>query len=277
MPEGDTIHRTARTLHRALATRRVTGFEAADPRLTRVHDDEAVVGRTVERVASRGKHVLMTFSGDLVLRTHMRMSGSWHLYRPGERWQRARRHMRLLVETDAFVAVGFDVQDAEFLRSAEVERHAQLAGLGPDLLDPAFDAEQAAARIRARAADAIGEVLLDQRVIAGIGNVFKSEVLFAAAVHPRARVASLAPDDVARIVTTAARLLRRNVMDRTRTLAPAPGRRTTGSLHPDRGLWVYGRAGDPCRRCGTPIEMDKQGTDARLTYWCGACQRLRPR
>lgn len=272
MPEGDTIFRAARTLHRALATRIVTGFESVYPALTRVDVDTPLRGRQFESVSARGKHLLMAFSGDLVLRTHMRMHGSWHLYRPGEGWQRPRGDMRIVLSTDAFIAVGFSIPDAEFLDRGALVRQRQLAALGPDLLDPGFDRAEAVRRVRAHPDESIADVLLNQRVVAGIGNVFKSEILFAARIHPLAHVRDLADARIDRVLTIAVTQLRTNVTPRERTLAPAPGRRTTGSLHPAKGLWVYGRAGEPCRRCGTPITLQKDGRDARLTYWCAKCQ-----
>src|SRR6188768_2560500 len=178
MPEGDTIFRAARTLHKALGGQQVTRFESVFPGVNRIADDHPIVGRTVESVVSRGKHVLMAFSGDLILHTHMRMNGSWHIYRPGERWQRPRNQMRVLVATTDYVAVGFDVPVAELLTSRELARHTDFQRIGPDLADSSFDRDEAARRIRARGADPIHEVLLEQRVMSGIGNVLKSEVLF---------------------------------------------------------------------------------------------------
>ncbi len=273
MPEGDTIFRAARTLHRALAGQVVTRFESVLPALTRVDDDHPIAGRTIESVASRGKHLLMTFSGDLVLHTHMRMNGSWHLYRPAERWQRPRREMRVLVATDRVVAVGFNVPVAELLTPERLARHRDLRLIGPDLNDPAFDRAEAIRRIRAQGGRAIVDVLLDQRVVAGIGNVLKSEVLFVAGLYPFADTRDLGDDDLGRIVTVARDLMRANVSERMAALAPAVGRRTTRSLDPDVKLWVYGRSGRPCRRCGTPILARKTGDDRRLTCWCPRCQR----
>jgi endonuclease-8 len=272
MPEGDTIFRAAQTLHRALSGRVVTEFDAMFPALTRVNVDTPVVGRTIESVTARGKHSLMAFSGDLVLRTHMRMNGSWHIYRPGERWQRPARDMRVLVATEAFVAVGFNVPEAEFLTARTMERQRQLQRLGPDLLDPAFDRVEALRRMREHDTDPIGEVLLNQRVLAGIGNVFKSEILFMAGVPPFAATATLSMETLERIVDISVTQLGVNVVSRARSLAPAFGRRTTGSLHPAKGMWVYGRAGEPCRKCGEPVHLSKTGQDARLTYWCPRCQ-----
>ena len=140
MPEGDTIFRAARTLDRALARRTVTRFESVFPHLTHIDADRPLAGRTIERVSSRGKHLVIWFSGELVLRTHMRMHGTWHVYRPGERWRRPRHEMRIVIGTDAFEAVAFTVPVAEFGSAATLER--ELAGVGPDPLDAGFDARR---------------------------------------------------------------------------------------------------------------------------------------
>ena len=275
MPEGDTLFRAARTLDRALAGRVVLHFETVFPRLGRIDEDEPLTGRTIERVESRGKHLLIWFSGALVLRTHMRMNGSWHIYRPGERWQRSRHDMRIVIRTDTFDAVAFSVPIAEFVPARELERVPALSVLGPDPLSEAFDAEEAVARIRARADIAIAEVLLDQSAIAGIGNVFKSEVLFVGRVNPFARVVDLAEGDVERLVEVAVKLMRANVHEHaTEGIKTYAGfRRTTNRFDLSARLWVYGRTGKPCRRCGTPISRRKQGVHARSTYWCANCQR----
>jgi len=274
MPEGDTIFRSARTLHRALAGKTITRFETAYAQLSVVDDQSAIVGRRVEQVESRGKHLLMWLSGDLVLRTHMRMSGSWHIYRPGERWQLASSHMRILIATADFVAVAFDVPDAEFLSPAALKRSRAIAALGPDLLDDAFDVEAAVARLRAQATREIGVALLDQRVMAGIGNIFKSEILFVSGVHPFAHVERLDDETLRNIVTTARRLLQANVTPTSGAGITTFGgmRRTTGDVDPAARVWVSQRRGLPCRRCGAPIERRLQGEDARATYWCPACQ-----
>src|SRR5258706_12127803 len=163
MPEGDTIFRAAQALQRALAGHRVIRFESVFPALTRIDTDHPIAGRTIESVTSRGKHLLMAFSGDLVLHTHMRMNGSWHVYRPGERWQRARRDMRILVATEAIVAVAFTVPVAAFLTTRDLERHEQLRRLGPDLATEPSDRAEILRRIRTLGGDAIGDVLLHQR------------------------------------------------------------------------------------------------------------------
>ena len=277
MPEGDTIYRAARTLHRALAGKQVVRFESVFPHLTRVHEDHSINGRTVDAVRAVGKHVLMEFSGGLVLRTHMRMNGSWHIYRPGESWQRSRRSMRLLIATSDFVAVGFDIPVAEMIRSRDIGRHDQLRHLGPDLLAQEFDSEEAHRRIRARSGSQIADVLLNQRVLAGIGNVYKSEILFSCRVSPFAPVDTLSDAEIASLVATGRRFLQLNVAEhRLAAMTTYTGyRRTTRRSDPRERLWVYGRAGEPCRRCGTAISIRPQGREARLTYWCETCQPSR--
>jgi endonuclease-8 len=272
MPEGDTIYRTARTLQRALAGHVVARFESVLPALTRVAEDRPVVGRSVESVSSRGKHLLITLTGDLILHTHMRMNGSWHLYRPGERWQRPRDDMRLLIATDTFVAVGFNVPVAEWLSARDLARHRELALLGPDPLAAAFDPSEVLTRLRTLASTAIGDALLNQRAIAGVGNVLKSEILFVAGVHPFAPVASLDDAAVAQVIDVARELLTANVLEPSQALNAGFGRRTTRSMNPAAKLWVYSRGGKPCRRCGALIQARKTGLDARITFWCPRCQ-----
>ncbi|MGZ3445646.1 MAG: Fpg/Nei family DNA glycosylase [Myxococcaceae bacterium] len=276
MPEGDTIFRAARTLHRALAGKPVVRFETVLPQLSRVDDDAPIAGRTVERVRSVGKHLVVEFSGDLVLRTHMRMNGSWHVYRPGERWQRPRSAMRVVVETAEFQAVAFDVPVAEFRTGRALARDPAVARLGPDVLDPAFDEGEAVRRLRERGRLGIGDALLDQRALAGIGNVFKSEVCFAERVHPFTPVAALEDDVLLRLVRTARRFLGMNVLESSGAGMVTYGglRRTTHRGDPSARLGVYGRAGKPCRVCGDRIVVERRGLDARSTYFCPRCQGL---
>ena len=258
MPEGDTVFRTARTLQQALAGRTVTRFESVFPQLTSVDSRQPLSGRVIHRVTARGKHLFIWFSGDLILRTHMRMRGSWHIYRPGERWQRAASEMRIVVGTDSFEAIAFDVPVAEFLTGRDLERQPVVRELGPDPLGEDFDAAEAVRRIQARGDMEIADALLDQQAIAGIGNIYKSETLFACGVNPFTRVGKLPPEVIEKLVTTAMKLLRAAVSE------------STG-----RARWsVYGRGGEPCRRCGTRIAMRKQGPHARSTYWCERCQAV---
>jgi len=274
MPEGDTIFRTARTLHRALTGQRITRFETVLPHLARVDVDSPVVGRTVESVEASGKWLLVRFSSDLILLTHMLMSGSWHIYRPGERWQRARIHMRIVLHTEPILAVAFNVQVAEFHSATSLERRPGLSSLGPSLLASEFDGPEAVARLRAHPHLEIGTALMTQSLLAGVGNVYKSEVCFAAGVHPFRVVRSLSDAELTLLANTARQLLQANVADLANdSIVTYRGfRRTIGRSNPEERLWVYDRAGQACRRCATPVESYRQGPDARTTYWCPRCQ-----
>jgi len=184
MPEGDTIYRSARTLHKVLAGRVVTGFDTAYAHIDRVNVDTPLAGQTVEKCEARGKHILIYFSGGQILRTHMRMNGSWHVYRAGERWWRGPHAMRVRIDTAEWVAVAFDVPVAEFVTPKQLATTDPVAKLGPDLLGASFDRDEAVRRIVASGHRAIAMTLLDQRIVAGIGNIYKSEVLFMSGVHP---------------------------------------------------------------------------------------------
>jgi len=249
VPEGDSLHRIARTLQTALGGKTVTRFETVLPALARVDEDTPLRGRTIERVHAVGKHLFIEFSGGLALRTHLRMNGSWHIYRSGERWQQPRIDMRIVIATADWEAVGFNVPVAEFCKPETTVR------IGPDLLADEIDVDEAVRRIRARRHDSIGEALMDQQGVAGIGNIWKSETLFACRVSPFVAVEALEDAKLREIVMTARKLLQASV------------------ARTDRNRFaVYERRGQPCRRCGTPIETRKQGLGARVTYWCPRCQ-----
>jgi endonuclease-8 len=266
LPEGDTIYRAARTLHSAMAGQRVVRFETALAPLARVNDQTPIAGRNIERVVAAGKHLIFDFSGGLHLRTHMRMNGSWHIYKAGERWKRPRREMRVVIATADWQAVGFSIPVAEFLDDRTIRRQEDLRRIGPDLLADVFDAGEALRRMRARPAAEIADVLLNQRVVAGAGNVFKSEILFLAGINPFTAVGDLDDAAISRLLAIARKLLRYNVTH------GGSDRVTTGSIDRSKKLWVYGRGGEACRRCGTAIAYRKQGPDARGTYWCERCQ-----
>lgn len=277
MPEGDTLFRTARSLGRALKGEPITGFRSVLPRLTSFHENGPITGRTVTDVESRGKWLLIHFSGGATLVTHLLMSGSWHIYRPGERWQMPARHMRIVLENARFHAIAFRVPVAEMHTAESLARHPRIPQPAFDLLNPAFEPDAAAARIAQCAEEEVADVLLHQHVLAGVGNEFKSEICFVCGVHPFARVRDLSADQIAQLVATSHKLLRANVMeDSGETIVTFPGlhRRTTHASDPRESVWVYGRAGEPCRRCGTAIEQRKQGPDARITFWCPICQPM---
>lgn len=278
MPEGDTIFRAARTLNQALGGQVVTGFETQLPKLARVDFDSGVVGRTVGKVEARGKWTLMHFSGDLILLTHMLMSGSWHIYRPGEAWQRPTIDMRVIVKTEKIWAVAFNVPIAEFHTADTLRRRDGFKRLGHEVLAADFDASKAAESFSAYGDLEIGVALLTQSILAGLGNVFKSEVCFACGINPFRQVRDLKVEEVKCLVETSRKFLLANVSEASKDqIVTYTGmRRTTGSSNGEESLWVYGRRGKPCRRCGQWIQSHKQGLDARTTFWCPQCQPTKP-
>jgi endonuclease-8 len=268
LPEGDTIYRTAEVLREALVGGRVTAARAqARPGLRRVPDLSRLIGAEVTSVEPRGKHLLIGFSNGLTLRSHLRMTGSWHRYRLGEPWRHPSNRASAILETDRSVAVAFDTPVVELMTDADRRRSRPLTQLGPDLLGEEFDMGEAVRRLRERDGDQLGNALLDQRAVAGIGNVMKSEVAFIERLDPWAAVGTLADDELRGALQTARRLLHSNVRGGARV--------TTGVRGRGRELWVYGRAGRPCRRCGERIKTRRQGELARSTYWCSRCQPSR--
>jgi endonuclease-8 len=278
MPEGDTIFRAARTLNQALGGQVVTGFETQLPKLARVDFDSGVVGRTIEKVDAHGKWMLMHFSGDLVLLTHMLMSGSWHIYRPGEAWQRRASDMRIVVKTEKIWAVAFNVPIAEFHTADTLRRREGFKSLGHEVLAAQFDVSKAADSLRAHGDLEVGVALLMQSILAGLGNVFKSEVCFACGINPFRHVGDLKVEEVKSLVETSRKFLLANVSEASKDqIVTYTGmRRTTGSSNREESLWVYGRRGKPCRRCGQVIQSRKQGMDARTSFWCPQCQPIGP-
>jgi endonuclease VIII len=265
MPEGDTIFRSADVLRRHLLGGEILeAWSQPRPGLVRVPRLDRLVGRRVASVEARGKHLLIGFSDGLWLRTHMRMRGSWHRYRPGEAWRLPAARASAVLRTAEAVAVCFDAPEVELLTDAELARHPRLGALGPDLLAERFDADEAVRRLLDAPAVPLGEALLDQRAVAGIGNVVKSEVCFLERLDPWAPVGALDEGVLRAALQVARRVLQANV---------GGGRRvTTGVDRPGQSLWVYGRQGRPCRRCGTLILGSRQGEQARMTYWCPRCQ-----
>jgi endonuclease VIII len=277
MPEGDTIFRTARSLGRALAGKPLTGFRSTNPRLTRFHDDTPLTGQLIERVESRGKWLLIHFSGGATLVTHMLMSGSWHIYRHGQPWQKPRFDMRIVLENADYIAVGFKVPVAEMHTAQSLARDRRIPGSVIDVLSREFDAGEAERRLLAHPGEEVGDVLLHQDVLAGVGNVFKSEICFVNGIHPFAKVSALAPGQVKSLIATARRLVAANVFEDSDDRIVTYGgrqRRTTNSSDPSESLWVYGRHREPCRRCGHPVHRRLQGPDARVTFWCAVCQPM---
>ncbi|MDQ1410521.1 MAG: endonuclease [Acidobacteriaceae bacterium] len=276
MPEGHTIYRAARTLDLALAGQTITSFESALPHLSRVEVDHGVVGRIVEKVAAQGKWLLMYFSGELILLSHMRMSGSWHIYRPGETWKRWRYDMRVVLGTPKILAVAFNVPIAEFHTAASLTRREGFKSVGPSTLAENLDESEGIARLRAHPDLEIGVSLLTQSLVSGIGNVFKSEICFACGINPFRTVSDLTDDDLKCVVSKARKFMLANVTEASgdKITTYVPMCRTTGRASVWERLWVYKRTGEPCRRCRGAIVSRKQGLDARTSFWCPRCQPM---
>jgi endonuclease-8 len=262
MPEGDTVWLTAHRLHTALAGQVLTRFDLRVPRFATAD----LTGRTVLDVTPRGKHLLTRFEGGLTLHSHLRMDGSWRVYETGARWDGGPAHqIRAVLGNTAHTAVGYRLPVLELLRTADEDQ--AVGHLGPDLLGPDWDPARAAANLLADPARPLGEALLDQRNLAGIGNVYKSELAFLARVTPWLPVGELSAGVPERLVATAQRLLEANKRRFDR-------RTMTSDRHPAQKLYVYGREGRPCPRCGTPVRRADQGDGSRErpTYWCPRCQ-----
>ncbi|MFI9271016.1 DNA-formamidopyrimidine glycosylase family protein [Kitasatospora sp. NPDC052896] len=260
MPEGDSVFRTAARLHRALAGQVLTTAELRVP----AHATADLTGRAVLDVTPRGKHLLTRLDGGLTLHTHLRMDGRWQVFRPGERWNGGPAwQIRAVLGNPQQIAVGYRLPVVQLLRTAD---EAMAVGhLGPDLLGPDWDQAEALRRLAADPGRPVAEALLDQRNLAGIGNVYANELCFLGGVTPWSAVGELPGQE--RVLALARRLLRLG--------CERPGHITTGESRPDRRHWVYGRAGRPCLRCGTVIRTADHGEPAhrRVAYWCPHCQR----
>ena len=259
MPEGDTVWLSAKRVSEALSGRALTRSDFRVPQLATTD----LTGRVVREVVPRGKHMLTRLEGDLTLHTHFRMDGTWHLYRAGDRWTGgADWQVRVVLENADWQAVGYRLPVVELLPTAEEQR--VVGHLGPDLLDDAFEEDEAVRRLAADPAREVGMALLDQRNLAGLGNLYRCEVLFVRGLSPWTPVGDVA--DLPALVRTSRRLMRANRGHWEQT--------TTGSLRRGEDHWVFERTGRPCRRCGTRVVSAEQGEApyARLTYWCRHCQ-----
>jgi endonuclease-8 len=265
MPEGDTILRAARNLDRWLRGREVTGAHTSVAGLPVAK----LVGQRVEAVEAQAKHLLVRFSSGSVLHTHMRMTGSWHVYRAGERWRKPEWQARIVLEAGDRLAVCFRAPVVELLAAHGERVHPALSRLGPDVLVEPLDRAEVCRRASRRPADlAIGELLVDQQVVSGIGNIYRCEALFVRGVDPFTPRAALDDDALVALVSTAATLMRGN-------LEPGQGFAREFGHGPERP-WVYRRTGRPCHRCRRPIRSARLGEGARRVYWCEACQPATP-
>jgi len=266
VPEGDTIFQTAAALRPLLVGQQIVraSARAPGPQIQRV------IGSHVLSVEPVGKHMIIRFDNGLALHTHLRMGGTWHRYGPGQPWRIAAWKARVVLETATDVVVCFNAPVAELMQDRAVALHPALKALGPDLISSSFSPDEAFARLRSLSDAEIAEALLDQRVMAGIGNVFKSEILFIHSINPWTHVSDISDDVLRSMIATAQRLLVENAT------SGNPHRITTrGDPGAHGSSYVYGRANRPCPRCGTPIRVRRQGALNRSTYWCPTCETTR--
>lgn len=249
MPEGDTIHRSARTLHGALAGKVIRRFAS-----TRIRTLD-LTGKTVDSVEAQGKHLLIHVSDGRTIQAHMGMTGSVHIYKPGERWRKPEGMARMVLQTDEWQVVAFSVPTLKLITRP-------LTHLGPDVLGKEVDADDALRRLRAKPEMPLGVAIMDQSSLAGVGNIYKSETLFTLAIDPFAPISAFDDDTLRAMIERARRLMTSNLTGRMRTTTRNNAQR----------YYVYRRKGRPCTRCGTPIDMRRQGEQNRSTYFCPRCQ-----
>jgi endonuclease-8 len=260
MPEGDTLHRAAHTLARVLEGQRLVRVRSSVPAIAHAE----LAGHSVEKVWAQGKNLLIRIDDGRVLHTHLKMRGSWHVYRPGERFQRPEHQARIILEVSDALAVCFAAPTVRLLAKGAEASDPYLSGLGPDLIPEQFDLDKAVSGLEALGELALGEALMTQTALSGIGNIYKSETLFICRLNPFRAVSELDRDTLTRAVRCARELLQKNA-------EPGVTQRTTSSG--TRGAyWVYRRSGEPCRVCGSEIRMQRQGALHRSTYYCPRCQ-----
>ncbi len=258
MPEGDTIHYAAARIRSVLEGCVPEQIITPHPRHAADHWPERLAGKTVRSVDAHGKHLFVRFEGDLTLHSHLRMTGIWGVYREGERWRRATRRAWLVLHCEGQEVVQFDGPVLELMTESRTRFDRHLAALGQDVLGESFDFERFLLRLHADdPGRAIGDALLDQRTVAGIGNLWKAEMCFAVGIDPWRSLADIQDEEAVALLRFARERMRQSAREGFRA----------------RPRTVYKRAGLPCPRCGSPIRQRGQGENNRLTFWCPGCQR----
>lgn len=263
MPEGDSLYRFAQKVGGALNGKIILRARSHGPGpVPQVH---RVVGQTCTGVRSQGKNLIISFENGLALRGHLRMYGTWHIYKPGEPWTKPEHQARLVLEVDDAVVVNFSAPVIELLEERHLTNHRPIGALGPDLIDDDFDIEEALRRLRdpLRAELTIGDAIMDQRAVAGVGNIWKHESLFRCGINPWRRVSELSDDDLRGLLSMAQALLRASV-----------GKPNALEMKYRPSMYTYSRPGQPCRRCYTRLLTARQGVDIRYTTWCPKCQPI---
>jgi endonuclease-8 len=278
VPEGDTIHNAARRVAAALVGSEIRSIEMPQERHAKDCWAERLRGRDVTGVDAHGKHLFVRFDGDLTLHSHLRMGGAWGVYERGRRWHRPAHRAWLVIKTDDHDVVQFDGPVLELMTEGRTRFDQRLSALGPDVLaEPDFDRDEFLKRLRGDdPGRGIGDALLDQRIVAGLGTVWKSEGCFLAGLSPWRPIATVTDDEALRVIEAVRPLMKRSVERGGRIVTWEPAEQSPSARRPrrrERATWVFERSGQPCRRCGTRVQFRGQGDDNRNTFWCPECQR----
>lgn len=268
MPEGDTLYRAAAGIRPVLEGQRVEAASSSDRTTVAPIDAASLVGRVVTSVAAKGKHLMIDTDDGRVVHSHLGMTGSWHVYPSGEAWRKPASQAALALHTRHHAVVCFSPKRLELVTVTHLRRNDYAQQLGPDLMRADSDLDAALQRMRIYHLAPIGEAVMNQTIVAGIGNVYKSETLFLARLNPWTRVGDLPDGVLLEYLADTRRLMRMN---------RGPGRRVTRFRADGKRHWVYGRGGEPCHECGGTITLRRQGDAGRTTYWCAACQPAKKR
>lgn len=263
MPEGDTLYRIAENIRPVFTNKTVVAATAWRPRSGPPIDADSLVGRQVQSVKAVGKHLMIAFDDARVLHSHLGMTGAWHVYALGQPWAKPAELAAITLATDEHIAVNFTPKHLELTTAAKLRGDAYLRRLGPDMMLPETDVRTILPRLRTHNARPIGEAVMNQTIAAGIGNIYKSESLFLAQLNPWRLVGDIDDDALLAYLTLTKKLMHRN---------RGRGMRTIRFAASGPRMWVYSRTGEPCLKCGTEIQMRRQGEQGRSTYWCGGCQ-----
>lgn len=268
MPEGDTLYRAAAGIRPVLQGQRIIAATSSDRTTVDPIDADTLAGRTVTEVTARGKHLMISIDDGRVVHSHLGMTGSWHVYPLGEAWRKPASSAALALHTPRHSVICFSPKMLEMVTVTQIRRNRYLQRLGPDLMLADSDLQAGLARMRVHDLAPIGEAVMNQTLVAGIGNVYKSETLFLSRINPWTRVGELSDEVLQNYLAEARRLMRLN---------RGPGRRVTRFRDDGKRHWVYGRRGEPCYECGGTITLRRQGDAGRTTYWCASCQPARNR
>jgi endonuclease-8 len=263
MPEGHVLHRAARSINAAIKGKVMERVSARNPSLAQAGASRRLTGAVMTGADARGKTLLLNFDNGYSIYSHLKMDGAWHTVRTGERWRTPGASVWLVLDSGEWQALNINGPNLELHVTEQILRDKRIASLGPDVLVEPFDDEEYLRRMRTEEWRELGDAIMQQRLVAGIGNIYKAESLFMAGLSPWRRVADTSDEELIELRRIASKIMLDGVLD-----PRAITYRGSGPV----GRWAYSRGGEPCRRCSTPIESRLQGTDQRITWWCPVCQ-----